>query len=308
VALDPQVKTLLEQMNESGMPALSAGSPDDARQVMTAFREMAGPPEDVASVEDRTVPGPAGDIPVRIYRPAGDGLQPVLVFFHGGGWVIGNIDTHDVVCRMLANRAGATVVSVDYRLAPEAPFPAAVDDCVAATKWVAANGSALKIDPARLAVGGDSAGGNLAAVVALAARDAGGPPIAFQLLIYPATDMRMTTPSIAENGDGYFLTAVDMKWFYGHYAANVTDWRASPLLAGDHANLPPAFVLTAEYDPLRDEGEAYAEALRTAGGSVTVKRYDGLIHGFFSMSSLIDAAEAAVDDAGAALRANLAAR
>jgi acetyl esterase len=289
-------------MAASGMPALSAGSPQDARALMEGLREMMGPGEEVASVEDRTVPGPAGDIPVRIYRPAGNKPQPVLVYFHGGGWVIGNIESHDGTCRSLANRSGATVVSVDYRLAPEAVFPAAVDDCVAVTKWVGANGGALGVDSSRLAVGGDSAGGNLAAVVALAARDTGGPPIAFQLLIYPAVDARMGWPSISENGEGYLLTEVDMKWFYGHYAPDITDWRMSPLLADDLSKLPPALVLTAEYDPLRDEGEAYAKALKKAGSKATVKRYDGLIHGFFGMSSLIDAAKVAVDDAAKALK------
>jgi acetyl esterase len=300
VPLDPQVKTLLDQMADA--PPLSAGSPADARQAAGAFRELSGPPEDVAMIADRMVPGPAGDIPVRVYRPAGDGPQPVLVFFHGGGWVICDLETHDGLCRMLANRAGATVVSVDYRLAPEAVFPAAVDDCVAVTKWVGAHGAELNVDTSRLAVGGDSAGGNLAAVVALAARDEGGPPIAFQLLIYPATDARMVSDSIAENGAGYFLEEPDMKWFYGHYAADATDWRVSPLLAKDLSHLPPALVLTAQYDPLRDEGEAYGEALRKAGGQVTVKRYDGMIHGFVSMTGIIDAAKAAVDVAGDALK------
>jgi acetyl esterase len=306
VPLDPQVQALLEQMSSAGMPALSAGSPQDARAMIAGMREMMGPGEEVAAVEDRTVPGPAGDIPVRIYRPAGDGEQPVLVFFHGGGWVIGDIESHDGTCRALANRSGATVVSVDYRLAPEAVFPAAVDDCVAATTWIGGHGDELGVDSSRLAVGGDSAGGNLAAVVAIAARDAGGPPIAFQLLIYPATDARMGSPSISENGEGYFLTEVDMKWFYGHYAPDVTDWRASPLLAADLSNLPPAFVLTAEYDPLRDEGEAYADALKKAGGKVDVTRYPGLIHGFFTLASVLDAGKGAVDDAGRALKNALA--
>src|SRR4051812_25944685 len=175
-------------MSSGGMPALSAGSPQDARTMIAGMQEMMGAGEEVAAVDDRTVPGPAGDIPVRVYRPAGDGAQPVLVFFHGGGWVICDLDSHDATCRALANRSGATVVSVDYRLAPEAVFPAAVDDCVAATKWIGEHGGELGVDSSRLAVGGDSAGGNLAAVVAIAARDTGGPPIAFQLLIYPATD------------------------------------------------------------------------------------------------------------------------
>jgi acetyl esterase len=301
VPLDPQVQQLLDQMAAIGMPPLSSLPVDEGRKALDAFREMNGPGEDVAAVEDRLVPGPGGDIPVRIYRPEAGTTLPVVVFFHGGGWVLGNIETHDGTCRALANRSGAVVVSVDYRLAPEAPFPAAVDDCITVTRWVHAYAAELVVDPSRLAVAGDSAGGNLAAVVSLAARD-GGPAIAFQLLIYPAVDAHMTAASIKENGEGYFLTETDMVWFYGHYAPDRDDWRASPLLAKDLSGLPPALVITAGYDPLRDEGEAYAERLREAGVPTELVRFDGMIHGFFGMGTQIDEARRAVDLAGATLR------
>jgi acetyl esterase len=220
--------------------------------------------------------------------------------------VIGSIETHDGLCRELANRSGAIIVSVEYRLAPEHPFPAAPEDCYAATSWVAEHASEFGGDPARLAVAGDSAGGNLSAVVALMARERGGPPLRFQLLIYPGVDCRMGYPSIDENGTGYFLTKADMHWFYGHYGADPNDWRASPLLAPDHSGLPPALVLTAEYDPLRDEGEAYARKLREAGVPVTLRCYDGQIHGFIGMTATVDRAREAFDQAAADLRHALA--
>jgi acetyl esterase len=307
VPLDPQIAQLLDQMKAMGMPGLSELPVDQARAALTAFRETAGPPEDVAAVEDITIPGPAGDIPARVYRPSVGGPLPVVVFFHGGGWVLGDIESHDPTCRSLANRAEAVVVSVDYRLAPEAPYPAAVDDCLAATRWVAANGERLGVDAGALAVAGDSAGGNLAAVVSQVARDEGGPPIRFQLLIYPATDARMDTASCRDNAEGYFLTAADMRWFYGHYAGPGDDPRVSPLLAPDLAGLPPAMVITAEFDPLRDEGDAYAERLAAAGVPVEHVRCPGMIHGFFGMAAAVDAARGVVDRAGGALRAALAA-
>jgi acetyl esterase len=304
VPLDPQVQQLLDQMAAIGMPPLSSLPVDEGRKALDAFREMNGPGEDVAAVEDRLVPGPGGDIPVRIYRPEAGTTLPVVVFFHGGGWVLGNIETHDGTCRALANRSGAVVVSVDYRLAPEAPFPAAVDDCITVTRWVHANGAELGVDPSRLAVAGDSAGGNLAAVVSLAARD-GGPAIAFQLLIYPAVDAHMTAASIKENGEGYFLTETDMVWFYGHYAPDRDDWRASPLLAKDLSGLPPALVITAGYDPLRDEGEAYAERLREAGVEVTLKREPDLVHGFINAVGLSRRAREAMTPVAEAIRQQL---
>src|ERR1700691_2510492 len=224
------------------------------------------PAEDV---EDRTVPGPGGDIRIRIYRPEGAESAPLVTFFHGGGWVIGDIDTHDGSCRILSRRTGAVVVSVDYRLAPEHPFPAALDDCDAAVTWVAGQAEDLGGDPGRLAVAGDSAGGNLAAAVTLRARERGGPAIAAQPLVDPAVDFTTVRPSELSTGEGYLLTAAAMHWFAAQYLGDhdPSDPRASPLLA-DLTGLPPAVVATAEFDPLRDEGRAYADALRDAGVAV----------------------------------------
>jgi acetyl esterase len=255
------------------------------------------------------VPGPADDIAVRRYRPLGSApvdQLPLLVWFHGGGWTIGSVEGSDGTCRSLANRSGAAVVSVEYRLAPEHTFPAAVDDCWAATTWIAEHGAEWGLDPSRLAVGGDSAGGNLATIVASMARDAGGPPIALQVLVYPATDLRMNQPSIKENGQDYLLTEDDMHWFLDHYGVgrvvDATDWRISPALADTLERLPPAYVVTAEYDPLRDDGQDYVEALRRAGVDAALAHYDGMIHGFFGMLGQIDDAETAHDDVAAALR------
>ncbi|MDQ1375382.1 MAG: acetyl esterase, partial [Actinomycetota bacterium] len=239
-------------------------------------------------------------------RPSDRRPLPVLVFFHGGGFVIGDLDTHDQVCRQLANGSHAIVVAVDYRLAPEHPYPAAPDDCFAATTWIHEHATELGGDPTRMAVAGDSAGGNLAAVVAQEARDKGGPPLKAQILIYPATDLSMQHPSITENGEGYLLTKEGMDWFMGHYAPDVDDVRCSPLAAVDLSGLPPALVITAEFDPLRDEGEAYAAHLREAGVPVVLSRYDGMIHGFFQLGVLLDAGTKAVDEAARALAAALA--
>jgi acetyl esterase len=259
----------------------------------------------VGSVVDRRIPGPAGDIPVRVYTPNGTAPFPLLVYFHGGGWVLGGIDTHDGTCRSLANGAGCVVVSVDYRLAPEHRYPAAAEDCCAATQWAAAHAAELGADARRVAVGGDSAGGNLAAVVALMARDRGGPALVLQLLIYPATDARFDTASYRDNADGYLLTAADMRWFWDHYLGDSgrgAEPYASPLRAADLSGLPPALVITAEFDPLRDEGEAYAKRLEDAGVASRLSRYDGMIHGFFGMGQMIDRANAAVGEACANLK------
>jgi acetyl esterase len=262
----------------------------------------------VAEVRSLAVPGPAGDIPVRLYRPAGsspDTPLPVLVYFHGGGWVIGNLDSHDGAARWLANRAGVAVASVDYRLAPEHVFPAAVDDCWAATSWIAEHGEELGTDPDRLVVGGDSAGGNLAAVMALLARDAGAPSIRLQVLVYPAVDARLQHASIDENATGLLLTKHDIEWFYGHYGRGTVvqadDWRLSPLLSTSLEGVAPAYVLTAELDPLRDEGEAYAAALEAAGVPTQHRRFDGMIHGFFTMVGAVDAAEEAQEEVAKAI-------
>jgi acetyl esterase len=299
--VDPQAQILLDQLAAVGGQGLHEQDPVAAREMYSAFAGLGGAGDEVARVEDRAIPGPGGDIPIRIYTPEGTAPFPVVVYFHGGGFVIGNRDTHDGVCRELANAAGTVVVSVDYRLAPEHPFPAAPDDCFAATRWVYEHAAEFGADPERLAVAGDSAGGNLAAVVPLMARDAGGPPVRAQILLYPVIDCSLTHPSIEENGEGYLLTAADMRWFISHYQPVVDDPKASPL-KGDLAGLPPALVITGEYDPLRDEGEAYAEALRQAGVPVVLSRYDGQIHGFIQLKSLIDAAAKAMDECAGALR------
>jgi acetyl esterase len=301
--LDPLARKLLDQLAQSGMPSLETMPVAQARAMFAALSMPQSEKVALARVEDRRIPGPAGEIPVRIYTPEGQGPLPVLVFFHGGGWVIGNLETHDDICRVLARAVPALVVSVDYRLAPEHPFPAAVEDSYAALGWVAENAAAIGGDPARLAVGGDSAGGNLAAVVSLLARDRGGPRIAHQLLIYPVTDMRGDSVSMRENGTGYFLTHDLMTWFSNHYVSAQERLlpHASPLLAPDLAGLPPATVITAEFDPLRDEGESYAARLREFGVPAEHTRYDGMIHGFFTMLMFRQAQEA-IESATSALR------
>jgi acetyl esterase/lipase len=290
--LDPAVVTMLQQMADAGGPALTEMSPPDARKM---FRAMQGvsPSPDVASVEDTL----AGDIPVRVYKVSDQDKQPVLVYFHGGGWVIGDLETHDSTCRQLANSAHCTVVSVDYRLAPEHPFPASIEDCYAATQWVAANADSLGIDVNRLAVAGDSAGGNLSACVCIKARDENGPRICLQLLIYPVTDARMNTESYETNKEGYMLTREGMEWFWQHYTGgrHMDNPLASPLSAQDLSGLPQACVITAEFDPLRDEGEAYGEALKAAGVATEIVRYDGVIHGFFGMTDLLEGSRLAMD-------------
>jgi acetyl esterase/lipase len=287
------------------MPEIDSLPPVQLREVTAQmFRATGGTPEPVDQVENRTIPGSASEIPVRIYKPAGAGPHPILVFFHGGGFVIGDLDSHDAACRALTNQAGCLTVAIDYRLAPEHKFPAAVDDCYAAAKWVSEHARELGGDPARLAVGGDSAGGNLSAVVAILARDRGGPKIAFQLLVYPATDMACNTYSHKTFTD-YFLTDRSIRYFLGHYLRGEGDRKdpaASPALASNHKNLPPALVITAEFDPLRDEGEAYGELLRKAGVPVTVTRYDGMIHGFFTMGQVLAQGREAISQAAGALR------
>jgi len=304
--LDPQAQAYLDQMAALNAPPLHTFTPELIRQAISMQRAMFGEPELVANVENRVIPGPAGDIPVRIYTPSGNGPFPVLVFFHGGGWVICDLDTHDDLCRSLTNQAACIVVSVDYRLAPEHKFPAAPQDCYAATRWVAGNAAQLNGDPSRVAVGGDSAGGNLAAVISQMARDQGGPPLVFQLLIYPATDFKANTPSIEENADGYFLSKQDMIWFTNHYLNGEEDKLnplASPLKASDLSELPPALIITAQYDPLRDEGELYGQRLKAAGVPVTISRYNGMIHGFLSMASVLDQGKQAIAECAAALQA-----
>ena len=304
--LDPQAEALLKQMVQMNVPALNTLTPTQAREMMRGLAALCAAPEAVANVENMRIPGPGGNIPVRIYTPKGDRPFPILVFFHGGGWVIGDLETHDNLCRSLANRARCIVVSVDYRLAPEHKFPAAVEDAYAATQWVAKNAHRINGDPARIAVGGDSAGGNLAAVVAIMARDQDGPSLVYQLLMYPATDVSSTnTDSYRNYADGYFLTRGDGEWFCDQYLNCEEDrlnHRASPLLAPDLSGLPPALVITAEFDVLRDGGESYAKRLKKAGISVKCTRYEGMIHGFMSMDGLLSRARNGIDEASAALR------
>ena len=306
--VEPQTQTILDQLTAMGGPPLHTLPVPEARKLMDNLRALAATGPEVAAVGDRRIPGPAGEIPVRIYTPAGSGPVAALVWFHGGGWVLGDIPGADATCRDLANAAGCVVVSVDYRLAPESKFPAASDDCYAATRWVADHATSLGIDPKRLAIGGDSAGGNLAAVTALRARDEGGPALAFQLLVYPATDANADTPSYRDNADGYLLTKDSMLWFWDHYLRNDADRanpHVSPLRASSLKGLPPALVITAEFDPLRDEGEVFGKRLREAGVPVTISRYDGTIHGFFTMTGFLDLAKKAVAEAAAALRQSL---
>jgi len=310
MSIDPQAQAVIDLAIKSGRPAYHTLSPKEARQLFRETRPASTPtPAAIGEVKNLTANGPGGPIPLRVYRPAGvaaDTKLPVLVFFHGGGWVIGDLDTHDVQCRQITAEAGITVVAVDYRLAPEHKFPAAVDDAWAATCCVATHGTELGIDPQRLAVGGDSAGGNLAAVVALLARDSTeGPAIAFQVLVYPVTDLGAESQSYRDFGDGHLLTRDSMRWFANHYLRSPADaegWRASPLRAQSLAGLPPALVITAGFDPLRDEGAAYAARLTEAGVRVDYVCYGGMIHGFMPMGRLIDTGNRAVSHVAASLR------
>lgn len=285
-----------------GAPELGTVSPAEQRAAMAARPLPPGAP--VARVENRSVPGSAGDIPVRIYWPTDQTPLPVLVWFHGGGWVLGTLDASDHTCRELANSAGCIVVSVDYRLAPENKFPACPDDCEAAYYWAVDNAASFGGDPRRVAVGGDSAGGNLAAVVSLRAKERGRPLPVFQVLVYPVTDHDFDRASYIENAEGYMLTRQSMRWFWDHYVNSAEDMahpHASVLRASDLSGLPAALVITAEFDPLRDEGEAFGERLREAQVPVTVSRYDGMIHGFYAMFWMVDKGKQAVAESANAL-------
>lgn len=306
--LHTQSRALLDFIEQRGIPPTHTLAPLDARAFYRERRALLQPePQPVAQVQELLATGAHGPIPLRLYRPLPvlAGALPVLVYYHGGGWLMGDLDTHDTLCRELANAAGCAVVAVDYRMAPEHRFPGAVDDAVAATRWVHRQAGTLGLDAARLAVGGDSAGGNLAAVVALAARDSGDLPIVFQLLIYPATDMRRGAPSHTTNGQGYLLTKETIDYFHDHYiieASHDLDWRASPLLHPDLSRLPPALVLTAGYDPLRDEGMDYAARLTAAGNRASYVCFERQIHGFITMGKVLDEANTAVALCAAELR------
>ena len=303
--LDPQAQKVVDAIVALDLKPIRESTPDEARESMRTRTAALGPVEDVAAVTDHRVPVAGGEITVRVYAPAGRGPHPVLVFYHGGGWVIGDLYTHDGICRSIVNAAGCAVASVDYRLAPEFKYPVAVDDSYAGLQWVVAHAARLGLDPARVAVGGDSAGGNLAAVMALRARERHGPRLLLQVLVYPVTNFDFDTVSYRENATGYVLTTEDMRWFWRHYLTREEQGRepgASPLRAASLADLPPALVLTAGCDPLRDEGDASAARLRDTGVQVTLTQYPGMFHGFLRMTRILDQARAALGEVAGALR------
>ncbi len=304
--LDPQIVAILEQLEAAGDPPLESLPPREARlAAIDGLAPWKGEPEPLASVKDVTMDSPEGTVPLRIYTPDSADARPALVYFHGGGWVLCDLDTHDVICRSIARQAGAVVVAVGYRLAPEHKYPAAVVDCYAAVCWVSDNAARLGIDSQRIAVGGDSAGGNLAAVISLKSRDEAGPDIVLQVLVYPVTDLSsFETESYRDFAEGYILSAAEMRWFRDHYLRNCEDGldpHASPLLAPDLRRLPPALVITAECDVLRDEGEGYAARLAEAGVPVRCTRYSGMVHPFFSLSGGVRQAHEAIAEVAAAV-------
>jgi acetyl esterase len=308
--LHPHVQGLLQQMAAAGGKAFHQMEVQECRDVFAGLLGSLPPSAaKVADVSNRRIPGAAGEIGVRIYTPEGSGPFPVLTYFHGGGWVIGDLETHDGVCRELCGGANVVVVAVDYRLSPEHKFPAAPDDCEAAVRWVAKNAASFKGDPTRLAVGGDSAGGNLSAVVAQRLRDSGGPKLSAQLLIYPVARLDgVATKSMVDNAEGYLLQRADMEWFLGHYLSSAEQGKsvsASPILAGNLAGLPPALVQTCEFDPLRDEGEDYGKALQAAGVKTTISRYDGSIHAAFNFFGVLEPGRRMVDEASRWLKEQL---
>lgn len=305
MGLHPKARELIDLLVVPGVPQLHELPIEIARQAMASMAAMVPQGPTVARVEDRTVESTAGPVPVRIYWPSERGMRPAILMFHGGGWALGDLATQDVPSRAVANASQCVVVSVDYRLAPEHKFPAAAEDCYAVTCWVAEHAAELGVDATRLAVAGDSAGGNLAAAVALMARDRGGPTLALQWLIYPALDSTCDAPSQHENAEGLLLSRAAMQWFWGMYLSAEGDHHnpyACPPTSADLRGLPPALVQTAEFDPLRDEGERYAAQLRAAGVEVEHTRYDGMIHGFFAMLDRFDEATAAVEQGASALR------
>lgn len=311
--LDPQIEVVINLVKQANAPEFWQLTPDQAREQYLLRTDKLKVREPIHKTEDRRIPGPANDIPIRIYQPRepkpGEKL-PILVWYHGGGFVIGNLDTHDSACRLLANQADCLVVSVDYRLAPEYKFPAAVEDCEAALKWVAQHAAEIEGDAARIAVGGDSAGANLATVVALLARDMGFPGLVFQLLIYPCVAPEPETPSHHKFAEGYVLTRNTVTWFFKQYLRSrkdENDPRYAPLIADDLSGLPPTLVLVAGYDPLRDEGVEYAKRLVEAGNRVRLSNYEGMIHGFYLMGGAVDAARTAVAESAEMLKAAFAA-
>jgi acetyl esterase len=308
--LDPQAQRVVDAMAALNLKPVEESTPAEARESIRTRTAALGPVEGVVAVADHRVPVAGAEITVRVYSPGGPGPHPTLVYYHGGGWVIGDLYTHDGLCRSLTNAARCLVVSVDYRRAPESKYPVAAEDSYAALCWVVANAARLGLDPRRVAVGGDSAGGNLATVAALMARARGGPALVHQVLIYPVTDHDLNTQSYIENATGYVLTREGMRWFWDHYLVRESQGRephASPLRAKSLAGLPSALVITAECDPLRDEGEAYADRLRDAGVPVTVTRYAGMFHGFVRMTRILDKARTALDEIAGSLQKAFAA-
>lgn len=304
MAIDFIAKAVLEQMQAANMPQIHQLTPELIRQP-TDPSATSGPLEEVARVEDRYIPGPIGDIPVRIYTPEGQRPFPVLVYFHGGGFVTGDLDMVDGPCRMIANRAECVVVSVDYRLSPEHKFPAPLEDAYAAVKWIAENGETISVDSNRLAVGGDSAGGNLAAAVSLMAKDKNGPVISYQLLVYPTLNYSFDTESYLAFEEGYLLSTKDLEWFWNHYLQDEKDGinpYASPLLAKDLSGLPPALIIVAEFDQLRDDGEAYGKRLKEAGIPTEITRYEGMIHNFYLMPAVFPQGKEAIEQSAKALK------
>jgi acetyl esterase len=307
--LHPQTQAMIDAMARMNLLPPDELTVEQARAQFDRSRKpFLAAPQAVGSLVDSTIPGPGGAIPIRSYRPINsrkDEALPVLVFFHGGGWVFGGLDSHDPLCRELCNASGSALIAVDYRLAPEHKFPAAVDDALAATRYVHQHASEFGVDASRLAVGGDSAGGNLAAVVALTFRDQGGPALKLQVLIYPVTDLAMDTVSYETIANGFTLTRDRMRYFRKAYLRgeqDIGDWRASPIKARDLSRLPPAIVLAAAYDPLVDEGKAYADRLAASGVHVAYTSYDGLTHGFMSVAGAIDPAHTAIAEAASALQ------
>ncbi|MEI7032140.1 alpha/beta hydrolase [Streptomyces pratensis] len=307
---DPQLQELYDRRAAQGVRPLYTMTLDEARAAdLAAIQADSGTPEPVGSVVDESMPGPGGPLPVRIYRPDVKGPLPVLVYFFGGGWTLGSLETGDAICRSLTNAVGCVTVAVGYRLAPENKFPAAPDDCFAGVRWAVEHAGRFGGDSTSVAVGGDSAGGNLAAAVTLMARESGGPDLLAQVLVYPNTDHLADTPSLRDNTDPLLFNAKSVQWYWDNYLASPEDGGnplVSPLRAHDHSGLPPALVITAEYDPLRDEGEQYAELLRAAGVPVESTRYQGVAHGFFAMAGSLDAGRRAVDQAAGYLRAAFA--
>jgi acetyl esterase/lipase len=293
VPLHPDAKVFMDIRTAAGSRPVTELTVEQARQQSMDMMRLLGPPEAVAGVRDVEAPGPHGNIPIRIYTPAGTGPFPMTIYYHGGGWVLGNLETADIFCRQLTNAAPCVVASVNYRHAPEYKFPVAAEDCYAATSWLAQHANEFGVEPGKIAISGPSAGGNLAAVTALMAAQHGGPAIAAQVLIVPVTNYDLMTTSYQENAEGYGLTRDGMHWFWKHYLADESDGahpHASPLRATSLAGQPPAFVITAEFDPLRDEGEAYARRLEESGVAVQRKRYDGMIHGYQGPALMSDIA------------------